>query len=172
MKIKVGFSTTNSWWSRGIRWFTQAQVSHCYIRIYDEFLHAPMIIHADYPGVIFDHQDVFDQHNITIEEFEIDDKRLEKGFEKNLKHLRKKYDWWNFLSWALALKMKRWWKRKKRAPLENPKRLICTEFVARILNDSDITHLPVGDLHPKRLRVWFNQHYEKFGWKKENFDEQ
>jgi len=166
MKIIVGFSTTNSSWSRLIRWFTDSQVSHTYIRIYDHYLHAPLIIHADWPGVIFEHAEQFDQDNLVIEEFEIEDERLEQGFKQSLKHLRKKYDFWDVINWALTLKFTRWFKRKIKNPLEDPKKLICVDLVARILNDSGITHLPVGDLHPKRLRAWFNAHYEEFGWKK------
>lgn len=156
MKIKVGFSTTNSWWSRLIRWFTEAQVSHSYVRIYDEYLKTPLIIHADIPGVIVEHADIFDQQNIIIEEFEIEDERLKEGVRNNLKHLRKKYDWWDIFNWALVLKFKRWFKRKVNNPMADPKKLICVDLVARILNDSGITHLPIGDLHPKRLRAWFN----------------
>jgi hypothetical protein len=166
MKVYVGFSTTDGIWSRLIRWFTEAQVSHTYIRVYDEFLETPIVIHADLPGVIIEHAEIFLEKNVVIEEFEIDDERVKLGLKKNLCHLRKKYDWWDILDWALVLKFRRWFKRKIREPLEDPKKLICVDLVARVLNDSKITHLPLGELHPKRLRVLFNENYKQLGWKK------
>lgn len=49
MKIRVGFSRTNSILSRLIRWFTSSPVSHTYIRLDDQLLGQPLIIHADLP---------------------------------------------------------------------------------------------------------------------------
>jgi len=165
MKIIVGFSTTNSIWSRLFRWFMQANISHCYIRIFDEYLQVPLIVHADYPGVIFEHADTFDRENIIIEEFEIEDDRLVVGFQNNLRFLKMKYDWWNIFNWALVIKFQRWFKRKVKHPTEDPKKLICVEFIVRILNNSGITHLPIGMLHPKTFREWMLSNYKNFGWK-------
>lgn len=171
MKVRVGFSTTNGWYSRIIRWFINAQVSHTYIRIYDDYLDAPLIIHADIPGVIVEHGDIFDRDNIVIEEFEINDNRLRDGIRKNLRHLKKRYNWWDIFHLALVLKSRRYFKKKLQDPLQDPKKLICVDFVARTLNDAGITHLPLGNLHPKRLRAWFNENYESFGWEKFEIDQ-
>ena len=167
MKITIGFSTTNGWFSRLIRWFTEGKVSHTYIRVYDEYLHTSLIIHADLPGVIIEHAEIFDQKNKVIEEYEINDPRLRKGLKINLKHLRKKYDLWNILNWALVLQFKRWFKRKIEHPHTDPSKLICVDFVIRVLNDSDITHLPLRQMHPKSLRIWFEENHESFDWKKD-----
>lgn len=168
MKIRVGFSTTDGPWSKLICWFTEAEVSHTYIRLYDEYLEVPIVIHADLPGLVVEHAVRFDQHNYVIEEFEIEDERLKESFKKNLHQLRKKYNWWDILSWAFVLKFKRWFKRKVRDPLEDPKKLICVDWVVGILNDAEIPnlHFPLGTLHPRNLRYWFNQNYKKFGWTK------
>ena len=82
------------------------------------------------------------------------------------KHLRKKYNWWDIFNWALALKFSRWFKKKVKNPTLDPKKLICVDLVAKILNDSGITHLVVGNLHPKGLREWFKQNHQDFGWKR------
>ena len=91
MKIVVGFSTTNSLISKIIRSFTKSEVSHSYIRVYDEFLKTPLILHADWGGVMFSHAEKFDIENRAAEEFIIDDTRLDCSIKKNLWHLGKKY---------------------------------------------------------------------------------
>lgn len=166
MKLIVGFSTTSSWYSRLIRWFTESEVSHTYVRVYDEFIGEWLIIHADMPGVIIETQQVFKAKNLVIEEFEIEDTNLRKSLRTNLRHLGKKYDWFNILGWVWVITFKRWFKRKIENPLSNPKRLVCVDFVSRVLNDAGVTTLPLGKLHPKGLRKVFNNVYNTMGWKK------
>jgi hypothetical protein len=167
MKIRVGFSTTNGLLSKTIRWFTgNADVSHCYIRIYDEYLQVPLILHADWIGVIFEHAELFDKNNLVIEEYEIDDARLRVGLRKNLRLLKKSYDWKDIISWALALKFHRWFKRKLKDPISDPIKIICVNLIMRVLNDSALTDLAVGSLHPQTFCQWFRDNYKICNWKK------
>lgn len=164
MKIYVGFSTTNSFVSRVIRWFVSGKVSHTYIRFYDEFIGAWLIIHADWPGVIIEDAELFDKTNIVVEEYIIDDPRLRDTLRKNLRHLRKKYNYWNIAYWAWFITFKRWTKKKITNPLEEPKKLICTDFIRRFL--ADICDIPDEQFNPVTLRKWMEENYLRFDWTK------
>jgi hypothetical protein len=126
-----------------------------------------LIAHADLPGVIIEDADEFDKQNKVIEEFEIDDERLRPILTKNLKLLKRKYDWWNIAHWAWIIAWKRWIKRKIHNPVEDPKKLICVQFCLRFLTPLVIT--PMEELNPKTFREWLNDVYESYGWKKFTF---
>lgn len=167
MKIRVGFSTTNSWISKTIRWFTKGNISHSYIRFYDDFLDEDLVMHADWPGVLIEPAALFEATNIVIEEFEITDPRLKGSIKYNLRHLRKKYDYWNLAYWAKVITFKRWIKRKIKKPVENPTRMICVDFCLFILNRAGITNIAYNSLSTTEFREWFIDNYEEFGWKRE-----
>lgn len=164
MKIRVGFSTTNMWFSRLIRWTLGTKVSHSYIRFYDPFLEMNLIVHADLPGVVIEDAVEFDKVTTVIEEYEIEDERLRFILAKNLKLLRRKYDWWNILGWAWVIAFKRWIKKKMRNPVEDPKKLICVQYCLRFL--APLVNVPAEDLNPKSFREWMNDVHEEYGWKK------
>jgi hypothetical protein len=121
------------------------------------------------PGVIIVRGEDFNVQNIVLEEFEIDDIKLNKSIKGNLRHLGKPYDYWEIFDWALFLRFKRWFKRKVKNPLQDPKKMICVDFVLRILNDAEIINLPVGLLNPQTFRDWCMENYEKLGWKRNIF---
>jgi len=163
MKIVVGFSTSDMWFSKIIRFCTRSKVSHTYIKIYDEFLEESLILHVERTMCILREKE-FKRDNIIIEEFEIDDKRLDDSIKKNLKHLGKKFAWWDWFSWFPLVK--KWLKTKIRNPSYSFQKMICVDFVLRVLNDSGMTHLPYNVLTPETLRQWFNYFYKRFGWQK------
>ena len=166
MKIRIGFSTTNSLFSRAIRYITESKVSHTYIRIYDEFLQVPLIIHSDWPGVVFDHGEQFDLDNIIVQEYEIKSPFLKPAIKHNLWHLRKKYHWLRVINLAFLVIFKRWLVRKVKNPSINPRSLICVDFILYLLNDAGLTSLPIGTMTPHELMEWFENNYEKLGWLK------
>lgn len=171
MIVKIGFSTTNRIYSRIIRWFTKSNVSHCYIRLYDEFFDSEVVIHADMVGVILILSSKFDQENITVEEYEVHDRLfLKRSIKNNLRHLGKKYDWWNLFNWIWVIIFKRWIKRKIMNPMEDPKKLICVDFVLRVLNEAEITSLPYNLFNPTSFRDWCRENYKKLGWEKTTED--
>src|SRR5574343_1123540 len=129
MKLRVGFSTTNTLMSRLIRLFTNGPVSHTYVRFYDEFLKDEFVAHADFPGVLILQANQFEKNNIIIEEFEITDEKLKDSLRRNFRLLGKKYDYWNIVGWAWVLAFKRWAKKKIENPIDDPNKLICVEFV-------------------------------------------
>lgn len=167
MKIRVGFSRTNTILSKLIRWFTDSQISHTYIRIYDDFVGVPIVLHADkHPGVCIIHGPLFDIENEVYTEYEIDSDLLDGSIKKNFALLGLKYDRWNLFSWAWVLTFKRWMEKKIENPIEDPKKLICVDFVLRILNGAKLTNLNIGNLTPQDLMNWMESNYVDMGWKK------
>lgn len=166
MKLRVGFSRTNTFLSKAIRWFTNSPISHTYIRLDDEFLGNPLIIHADLPGVVIVHASLFDKNNDVFCEYEIENESLDRALKKNLSLLGKKYNYWHLLDWAWFITFKRWVQKKIENPTEDPKKIICVDFVLRVLNCAKLTHLEIGSMTPKNLMEWIENHYKELGWKK------
>ena len=163
MKIAVGFSRTDMWFSKIIRACTRSKVSHCYIRVYDEFLKTTLILHVEQTVRVHRAQE-FDLENTAIEEFIIDDDRLDDSIVHNLRHLNKKFAWGDWFGWFPLFK--KWVKVKLRSPTHSFKKMICVDYVLRVLNDAKITHLPYDALTPELLRQWFDYYYEQFNWTK------
>lgn len=166
MKISVGFSRTNTLISKLIRFFIKGPISHVYIRFYDKTLKSPLILHSDFSGVQIDLADKFDIENVAIEEFVIEDPKLDDAIRKNLWHLGKKYSYVKLWNWAWIIIFKRWFVRKVKDPALDPKKLICTDFVLYILQASKICDIPIGSMTPSEMRSWFEENHEKFGWKR------
>ncbi|MBI2449651.1 hypothetical protein HYV49_05135 [Candidatus Pacearchaeota archaeon] len=170
MKIKIGFSTSNSIISKLIRWFTKSEVSHAYIEVYDEFLQINLIIHADFQGIIIQLAKEFDIGNRRLEEYEIDDIRLDNTLKDNLWYLGKKYDYFKFINFAFFIIFKRWLIRKVKNPYIDPQKLVCVDFILYILNGAKIISLPIGYLTPKFFKDWCKENYENLNWKRKIYD--
>lgn len=166
MKIAVGFSTTNTFFAKAVRFFTNSTISHTYIRFYDKTLKAHMILHSDFGGVQFSLAERFDAENVSMYEYVINDPRIESAITKNLWHLDKKYHYRKIWSWMWLIILKRWFVRKIKDPIENPKKLICTDFVLYILNAAGITNIDIGSMTPQDLLRWFEENFVQMGWKK------
>lgn len=166
MKISIGFSTTKNIPSRLIRWWTKSHVSHTYIRIYDSFFQQYFVLHADWDGVKIQLAEKFDLENIALEEFVINDKRLNDAVRKNLWHIGKKYDYMKLVNLAWAIMLRRWIVRKFKDPGIEPKKLYCVDFLLYILNDAKLTSLEIGVMIPKEFLEWCRQHHEELGWKR------
>lgn len=171
MKLKIGFSTTNSIWSKIIRWITKANMSHTYIKFYDSTLGTDLILHSDYSGVEFDLAEKFHISNFVIEEYEIDDARLDKAIKNNLWHLGKRYDYYKMFNFIFFIMFKRWFIRKVKNPIVDVKKILCVDFILYALNDAEITQLPIGYMTPTALSKWCYENYEKLGWKRKTYDD-
>lgn len=167
MKVRVGFSRTNTFISKAIRIITKSEVSHVYLRIEDEFLGVPLILHSDkHPGVCVVHAPIFEADNQIIAEFEIEAKLLDYSIRKNFSLLGKEYDRWRLFAWAWVIAFSRWMKRKLQDPTEDPRKLICVDFVLLILNAAKVTNLQPGTMTPKDLYQFFQENFETENWKK------
>lgn len=166
MKVSICFSSTNTFISRLIRRLTHSDVSHVYLKIYDQTFATDFVVHSDWDGVQIGLLEKFEIDNFTVEKFEIDDPRLDDAVKKNLWHLGKSYDYKKLFNWAKVIIFKRWLVRKMKEPSKTPKRIICVDFVLFMLNDAEITRLPIGHLTPASFRDWCQDNYEKLGWKR------
>lgn len=168
MKLAIGFSTTNTFFAKAVRFFTNSTISHVYIRFYDKTLRTYLILHSDFGGVQFSLAERFDAQNVSMYEYIIDDPRLDKALVDNLWHLEKKYHYRRILEWMWLIILKRWIVRKIKEPLpnRNPKKLICTDFILYILNASGITNIDIGSMTPEDLLKWFDMNYRDMNWKK------
>mgnify|MGYP001562927720 CR=1 FL=1 len=170
MRASICFSTTNKSISKIIRWFTNANVSHVYLKFYDQTLGTNLIIHSDYGGVQIDLLDKFIINNFTVEEYEINDPRLDEATKKNLWHLGKYYSYKKLINWAWLIIFKRWIVRKVKEPVKNPKSFICVDYLLYLLNDSKIIYLPIGYFTPHNFLIWCQNNYEKLNWTRHIFD--
>jgi hypothetical protein len=166
VKVIVGFSYGNMLVSRIIKWFTQSDVSHTYIKIKAGLMGSDIALHADPGGVMIHLEEVFNAENHVVEEYEIDDIRVEQSITRNLKHLGKGYDYWKLVSWAWIIAFKRWVKQKIQNPIEDPSKMICVDLVIRILNGAGVTKLDYGTMKPNDLRQWVRDNHEQLGWKR------
>ena len=163
MKLRVGFSKTNSLISKTIRWVIGAPFSHTYIRFYDEFLGLHFVAHADWPGVMIMQADKFDKENKVLEEFEFDCPELKQSLTSNLRFLGSRYDYLSILGWAWTIALRRAARIIAKNPLDDPKSLICVDFCIRVLNDAGLTSIPVGSINPKGLVNKLRDNYETMG---------
>lgn len=166
MRLAFGFSRTNNLPSRLIRFFIKSPISHTYVRVYDKFFKVPLILHSDFGGVQIVLAEKFDIENIAIEEYIIDDFRMDDAVKSNLWHLGKGYSYVKLVNWAWAIILKRWFVRKMTDPSENPAKLICTDFILHILNASGLATIPIGSMNPAEFRQWCEDNHERLGWRK------
>lgn len=177
MKLRLGFSTTNSLPSKAIRWAIGAPYSHTYIRFYDEFLGINFVVHADWPGVVVIQADRFEKENKVLEEYEFEvpngeNDTLKAALCRNLRYLGSRYDYLSILGWAWTIALRRWVKVRLKSPniLDDPKTLICVDFCIRVINDAGLTKIPVGSMNPKGLMHHLRENYETMGAKRFVFE--
>ncbi len=169
MKIRVGFSRTNSWISKGIRWFLGTNISHTYIRYHDEFMEIDTIAHADWPGVLTISADKFDRDNVAVEEYEFDIPK--PALKYNLhKFLGNRYDYLAIFGWAWTITVRRWLKQKIKNPKDDPKKLICVDWCLRVLNSAKLTNINPASMNPKHLLQFLRDNYEALGGKRFIFE--
>lgn len=128
--VRIGFSRTNKWLSRLIRWFTSSEVSHAFLEYFDENVQQVMVLDVAFDGYKVVPRSLFEKDNevVTMLEPPVD---LSPGLRIVAKWLGKRYDWRAFISFH------RWFRNFKAHPTENPKTLICTEMVVCALKLSD-----------------------------------
>lgn len=150
---------------------TSATISHVYIKFFDQTLGTEMILHSDMPGVVFNLAEEFKIKNFTIEDYEIDDTRLDQAIKNNLWFLGKKYNYFKLIDLTFFIIFKRWFVRKIKNPVSNPKKIICVDFVLFILNEAGLTQLPIGHLTQKDFQQWCYENHESVGWKRKIYDD-
>jgi len=130
--INVCFSTTSGIFSRIIRWFTRATVSHALITFRDEYLERVFVMEATGRGFMLQPWSKWRQHNQLVARFEViasDEDQIE-ALRLVAGQLGAQYDYIGILAFAL----RRIWGRMKN-PLASPSRMFCSEVVSRYLKE-------------------------------------
>lgn len=147
--ITIGFSTTNKWISRLIRWVTRGRVSHAWIAFYDPCLEVRLVMQAESWGYEVRPWELWRSQNILVAEF-----KPKFGLVGPLRRIAKslgvKYDWKS----AFFSGLWRWFGVWIRGRFNSPKKLMCAEAVIRFLQDGGciaVSHLDPEVTSPARL---------------------
>jgi hypothetical protein len=131
--ITVGFSTTNKFMSRVIRWATGGRVSHAWISFYDKCLGTRFVLQAETWGYELRTWSRWNAENILVAEFKpVGD--LSGAMLWSLKSLGLRYDWTS----AFFAGIRRWLGRWVRGKFSSPGRLMCAEAVIRFLSHGGV----------------------------------
>lgn len=134
LDITIGFSTTNKWISRLIRWVTRGRVSHAWIAFYDHCLDTRLVMQAESWGYEVRPWARWQRENILVAEYRPQD-QLDESLRWIATSLGVKYDWTS----ALFAGLRRWLGRWIRGRFNSPKKLMCAEAVIRFLHHGGST---------------------------------
>lgn len=129
--VRVGFSTTNKWLSRIVRYFTKSKVSHCFLVFMDDTLEREMILEADLKGIIMVPFDQFTRRNkiVAILDPKVD---LKPGLLDLIDALGTNYDVGGLIGGAWV-SIGRWFRQKWSNPFNNKNALFCSEAIVLAL---------------------------------------
>lgn len=162
MKVRVGFSRTDTFVSKAIRWFLGSNISHTYIRYHDEFMDMDWVAHADWPGVIPIPADRFEKENVAVEEYEFEIPKAALKFNLH-RFVGGRYDYLAIFGWAWTIAFRRWLKQKIKNPIDDPKKMICVDFCLRVLNTAKITNIASTSMNPIMLLQFLRENHEALG---------
>lgn len=133
--VTIGFSTTNKFMSRVIRWATRGKVSHAWVSFHDKCLDTYFVMQAETWGYELRTWDRWKKENILMAEFEpsVDISQSVTWMART--SLGKKYDWTS----AFFSGIRRWIGKWIKGRFKSPKRLMCSESVIRILLHSEVS---------------------------------
>lgn len=158
--IKIGFSTTNSWLSRLVRWFTKSKASHSFIMF--DWLGQTWVIEAEAVGVqIVPLSNFLGRKNIIVQTFEMPDLTME-DLKLVLEDSGTMYDYTGLLG-AVVPTIGRWFKQRWRNPFNNSKAMFCSEMIAQWLKDLDMPtadNLVPEDVTPETLMRFLESNSE------------
>ena len=123
------FTTSSSWISKAIRWFTRSKASH--VMIGTEILGQPMLLHCTSGGVQFTPRAQWMKSNVIVSEWRFKSP-MDEGLRHAMEHLGESYDYLTLFGWGAVILLWRWLKIKARNPLASPKAMVCSEFVVHM----------------------------------------
>jgi hypothetical protein len=130
--VQVGFSTSNWWVSRVIRWFTRAKVSHAFLMLRDAGTLGDLVLEAEWCGWKLSTPAALTRGSTRIVELVEPKIPLEDAVVKSLSWLDEKYNYEGLLGmmWVCVGRVmgKRW-----RNPLRSHNSLFCSEAVVYVL---------------------------------------
>lgn len=139
MNITVGFSTKKTALAWLIRTAEKTPYSHCYIRYFNHFVGQEYVLHAAGSSVhLTEYSQFLNDKNIVIEEFDIpleDLMALKKVIKFSLSQNGKPYGIFQLLGMAWVRFLKGMTGKSFKNPFhDGQKTMVCSEFVAYILN--------------------------------------
>jgi len=135
MAIKIGFSTSGSFVSRAIRWFTRSTVSHAWLLVEDGFFGVSVVMEATNGGfrlVPFEH---YVNEHTRLVRLVTPKTSLEEGVKKAALWLGEHYDYGGLFGMAVVV-VGRWLRRRWRNPWESSRAMFCSEAVVYVLQAS------------------------------------
>jgi hypothetical protein len=143
-QILVGFSTTNKFMSRVIRWITRGKASHSWVRYWDATLQQYMVLQAELRGYETIPWRRWLTKNLLVAAYAPrEGLDLLEGVRFISQYLGVDYD----LRSAIWTGLKRWFKKRLRRPASSPSTLMCSEAVCRMLQNGQVSC--VADLNPE-----------------------
>lgn len=132
MNVRIGFSTSDAWYSKVIRWFTKARCSHTFFLI-DVGGHE-VVLEEGMFGWSARARCLFERGNTVVELVE-PHVSIEKGVLDSLDWLGQRYDYVGLVG-MLPVMLARWVGKKLRNPLASSSAMFCSEAGARVLQDA------------------------------------
>lgn len=131
VSINVCFSTTDGLFSRLIRWFTRASVSHSLITFQDETLDKVFVMEANGRGFMLVPWAKWRKHNTLVARYRLrvaEDVQI-GSLQQLAEFLGSQYDYVSLLGFIFRRFMGR-----MRNPLSKVSQLVCSEAVARFIH--------------------------------------
>jgi hypothetical protein len=147
--VTLVFTTTGSWVSAIIRWFTGGIASH--VAIGTDLHGVPVLLHADVGGVQLSHRGRFFGDfgsNAVVAEYRFVGDVAEARLARAVAHLGDRYDYAGLFGYAPVM-VARWLGKKIRNPLASPRAMVCSEFVLLLDVGGDLVPAWQG-LDPER----------------------
>lgn len=141
--ITIGFSTTNGWRSRLIRWVTHSPCSHAWISFNDDTLGLRLVMQAETWGFEVRPWSRWTKENIRVAEFSPIGPPLEESLRWIATFLGSQYDY----KAAFLSGIWRWVRRGIRSRFNDPGKLMCSEGLIRFLQHGQYN--AVGGLDPE-----------------------
>lgn len=134
--VSVGFSTTNMWLSRFIRWLTKSKVSHTWLTFTDATLQRQMVMEASFWGF----------RVVTMAEFKKDSTviaiippkvPLDTATVAAADWLGDYYDFEGLVGAGVVSFWYTWFKRRIKSPFHSGTALFCSESVVKVLQTAN-----------------------------------
>lgn len=134
MNIKIGFSTSNNFISKTIRFFTRSKISHTFLLLDKAFMGEDMVMQATKGGFNLVTYSVFKQHNKIVELVE-PGVSLVEGIKVATRWLGRDYDYLGVVGFLFVL-LGRIFSLRWRNPF-NTDAVFCSEVIVYILKSSN-----------------------------------
>lgn len=134
LDITIGFSTTNKFLSRTIRWITRAPCSHAWFAFDDATLGIRLVMQAEWWGYEVRPWTRWLKENRLVAEFDPVDLEFAPAVQAMAQELGTRYDWGSAAWVGVKGWVRRWFHSGLTVrPSRTPHQLMCSEAVVRLL---------------------------------------